>query len=351
VRALDLCAGAGGLSLGLQRAGWEVQGVELDPSACATHRGQVGPCDEADLWEYQPAGPVDLVAGGIPCQSHSIAGARHGTGDPRGQLYVPFLRIARDAGARVVVVENVRGLLSAPSPTHASAFEEIAAAVRASGFQHVAHRVLNAADFGTPQSRHRLFLVGFRDGDDAARFQWPSPTHAEHPTLWERPWITVRVALGLGGEAGGDVLDAPAATVAVGKGTAFAGRSYRRRLGASLLDALDRTAPCVSGTEWKSANAIGIEGGTANPRRCGDVLHPALTALRAAREGKSDPVRLTVAQLAALQAFPPGFEFAGNVTSQQRQVGNAVPPPLAEAIGRAVLDALEGRRAVLASTG
>ena len=253
MRALDLCAGAGGLSLGLQRAGWEVQGVELDPSACATHRGQVGPCDEADLWEYQPAGPVDLVAGGIPCQSHSIAGARHGTGDPRGQLYVPFLRIARDAGARVVVVENVRGLLSAPSPTHASAFEEIAAAVRASGFQHVA--------------------------------------------------------------------------------------------------ALDRTAPCVSGTEWKSANAIGIEGGTANPRRCGDVLHPALTALRAAREGKSDPVRLTVAQLAALQAFPPGFEFAGNVTSQQRQVGNAVPPPLAEAIGRAVLDALEGRRAVLASTG
>ena len=176
-------------------------GVELDEAACETHGALVGPCDRASLWDYEPREQYDLVAGGIPCQSHSTAGKRAGTCDPRGQLYVPFLRIAQQAQARAVLIENVR--------------------------------------------------------------------------------------------------------------------------------------PCVTATEHKSALAFGSEGAETNPRRCGDILNPALRKATGA-------VRLTVEQLAALQSFPPGFVFAGTKTQQHRQVGNAVPPPLAEAVGRAVLAALGG---------
>lgn len=373
MKALDCCAGAGGLSLGLQRAGFDVLGVELDEAACETHGALVGPCDHASLWDYEPRERFDLVAGGIPCQSHSTAGKRAGTCDPRGQLYVPFLRIAQQAQARAVLIENVRGMLTSPSPTHGTALLEVVAAVRAAGFEHVAHNVLDAADYGVPQRRHRLFIVGFSSADDARRFEWPRQTHSREGggLFGLRRWVSVREALGLGDEsykhgllptARGTTrqgfrklnVDAPALTVSawsrelldrpaptVTSNTWHQGESKERpsqRKWGQLqreLSALDQPAPCVTATEHKSALAFGSEGAETNPRRCGDVLNPALRKATGA-------VRLTVEQLAALQAFPPGFVFAGTKAQQHRQVGNAVPPPLAEAVGRAVLIALGG---------
>jgi DNA (cytosine-5)-methyltransferase 1 len=336
VKALDCCAGAGGLSLGLQRAGFDVLGVELDEAACETHGALVGPCDRASLWDYEPREQYDLVAGGIPCQSHSTAGKRAGTCDPRGQLYVPFLRIAQQAQARAVLIENVRGMLTSPSPTHGTALLEVVAAVRSAGFEHVVHNVLDAADYGVPQRRHRLFIVGFRSADDARRFEWPRATHSRDGggLFGLRRWVSVREALWLGS----------------GRFTSGLRDGARGWQGMRLLDVdqpanfvtgrnnndlLDQPAPCVTATEHKSANRFGSEGAETNPRRCGDVLNPALRKATGA-------VRLTVEQLAALQSFPPGFAFAGTKTQQHRQVGNAVPPPLAEAVGRAVLIALGG---------
>lgn len=400
MRALDCCAGAGGLSLGLQRAGFDVLGVELDECAAETHRLNVGPCDTASLWDYEPRGEYDLVAGGIPCQSHSMAGKRAGTCDPRGQLYVPFLRIARRAAARAVLIENVRGMMSSPSPTHGTALREVIAAVRAAGFEYVKHVVLDAADYGAPQRRHRLFVVGFASCDDALRFRWPFLSHADKGGgLFAQPWGTVRQALKLpqgvyahgplpqtagkwwqGGRmvdvdapapavsgSVAELLDQPARTVSTGgvdTGGAepFANAAYHKRLSAEL-SALDQPAPCVTATEHKSANRFGSKGATTGPRRCGDQLNPLLTELAAGvhdrqstavdstdrlsaaghhDSNKTGAVRLTVAQLAALQSFPDGFVFTGNKKSQHRQVGNAVPPPLAEAVGRAVLAALRG---------
>lgn len=381
--ALDCCAGAGGLSLGLQRAGFDVHSVELDAAACETHRAMVGPCDNVSLWDYEPRERFDLVAGGIPCQSHSMAGKRAGTCDPRGQLYVPFLRIAQQAQARAVLIENVRGMLTSPSPTHGTALLEVVAAVRAAGFEHVVHNVLDAADYGVPQRRHRLFVVGFRSADDARRFEWPRATHSRDGggLFGLRRWVSVREALGLGGGSmvrdsgagapgGVRLLDQPAHTVSTGgvdTGGAepFANAKYRKRLSAEL-SALDQPAPCVTATEEKSALAFGSKGAKTKARRCGDVLNPLLQELEAARvldrpattvdtkgtlsaaerahhtSNKAGAVRLTVAQFAALQSFPAGFEFVGTKKAQHRQVGNAVPPPLAEAVGRSVLAAIGG---------
>lgn len=375
MKALDCCAGAGGLSLGLQRAGFDVHGVELDVVACETHRSMVGPCDNVSLWDYEPGERFELVAGGIPCQSHSTAGKRGGTCDPRGQLYVPFLRIAQQAQARAVLIENVRGMLTSPSATHGTALHEVVAAVRAAGFEHAVHNVLNAADYGVPQCRHRLFVVGFRSADDARRFEWPRQTHSRDGggLFGLRRWVSVREALGLGSMS--MLLDQPAPAVKANAAhEGFDPAVPNRRKWGQLqreLSALDQPAPCVTATEHKSANRFGSKGAATGPRRCGDQLNPLLAELEKARlldrpattvntgsslssaghhisQTDGHPVRLTVEQLAALQAFPRGFEFSGTKTQQHRQVGNAVPPPLAEAVGRAVFAAL-GRPACAAN--
>lgn len=441
LKCLDLCCGAGGLSLGLQQAGFDVLGVELVEDAVETHRRHVGPCDHASLWDYSPREEYDLVAGGVPCQSFSVAGKRASTCDPRGQLYVPFLRIAQEANARAVLIENVRGMLSSSSDTHGLAVLEIEAAVVAAGFAHVTRCVLDAADYGAPQRRQRLFIVGFRDEADRERFSWPFAPHSETGGGlfgWKK-WATVREALKLGdgqfsvgrteeAEARGQfsgvrfidvdkpaptvmaknnpemikpapsVLDRPSATVSAG-GTEtggaepFANANYRKKLRDAMLDepaptvkansshegisktrpskrkwgelaaALDKPAPCVSATEQKSSMNHRSKGGKANPRRCGDVLNPVLGELQEAglvdrpsttvdtsgrlsaaghhKTNKHGATRVTVDQLRALQAFPEGFTFTGNLTEQHRQVGNAVPPPLGRALGESIINALK----------
>ena len=295
MKVIDLCAGAGGLSLGFQRAAFDVHGVELDADACATHRENVGPCDESSLWDWSPAGPVDVVAGGLPCQSHSGAGkrtraGRAGTGDARGQLYVPFLRIAREAGARAVLIENVRDIRTSPSETHGTALCEIMAAIEASGFSHVASVLLNAADYGAPQARKRLFIVGFRNADEAARFRWPAPTHSRDAQLFGlAPWSTVREALG-------EITPATEAAL-------------------SAIGLIDRVSTTIDTTGQLSTAGY----------------HST---------NKAGAIRLPVESFAALQSFPPLFVWHGTKTSQHRQVGNAVPPPLAEALARSLHAAL-----------
>lgn len=348
LRALDLCAGAGGLSLGLQRAGFDVLGIELDDNAIDTHRRHVGPCEAADLHAYHPDERRDLTAGGVPCQPFSAAGLGLGLDDPR-YLVPDFLRIAREAGSQAVMLENVRGLVLKPKAFRAvlDAFEDE---------WLTTWTVVDAADFGVPQHRDRLFVVGFKDAGARARFRWPQPTHAPPGSLFGAPYRTVRQALSLGdaphrsglkegaqGRQGMRLLDVDAPAFTVG------GHSF---------DLLDRPAPCVTagGTEG---------GGGAEPianrdqrRELHNAIEAAGLADRPATTVQGDPrlavaghhdrqqngaVRLTVEQCALLQGFPAGWQWTGNKGSQHRQVGNAVPPALAEATGRAVRIALEGR--------
>jgi len=391
---VEVCAGAGGMGLGLHRAGWTGTGMELDPDAVATHNAHVGPCVQADITTASAPHGADLVAGGVPCQSFSTAGLGDGLDDPRGQLFRSLLRIGAEAGARCILLENVRGLVSC------GALPVILAAFRAAGYEPV-HALLCAADYGVPQNRVRLFIAGFRHPADLARFRWPAPTHGAPGNLYGLPrWRTVRDALGLGGgefahgllphadpgsPQGMRVLDvdAPAPTVGAGRTadlldrpapTVKANSSHEgegKRPGqrgmtdvARALAALDRPAPTVTASEYKSAPNFGSRGAVTGARRAGDRLIPALRAaglidrpattvdatdrLSAAghhASNKTRAVRMTVAQLAALQSFPAGFTFHGTSTAQHRQVGNAVPPLLAEALGGAIRRALYGAAA------
>jgi site-specific DNA-cytosine methylase len=191
-RAIDLCCGAGGLSLGLVRAGFDVLGVEQDPDAVATHLAHVGPCEQADVTAWHPAGPVDLVAAGPPCQSFSDAGKRAGFDDPRGMLFAHALRVAVEARADAVLLENVRGFKRLALPVVTRALEH-------AGFVDWRATMLSARDYSVPQHRQRCFVVGFRDPRAAAAFAWPAPSHgAPGNLLGLPPWVTVREALGLG---------------------------------------------------------------------------------------------------------------------------------------------------------
>jgi DNA (cytosine-5)-methyltransferase 1 len=314
MRALDLCAGAGGLSLGLSRAGFDALGVELDGDACTTHRRYVGPCVRADIREYHPKGSYDLVAGGVPCQSFSVAGKGLGTADPRGRLYLELLRVAVEADARAVLLENVRGIIRW--------LPEIIPAFEAKGYS-MRWRLLDAADYGVPQHRKRVLLVGLRG---ELGFDFPKPSHgAPRNDRGLLAWVTVGEALGLVGEyqtgrlpgakgwQGVRYLDTsrPAYTI----GTRGNGDLLARLTEARLLD---RPATTIA----------------ADPR---------LPAAGHDARQQAGAVRLSVEQCAILQGFPPGWTWTGNKSSQHRQVGNAVPPPLGEAIGRALLEALSAR--------
>src|SRR5262245_1190725 len=172
--AIDLFAGAGGLSLGLQAAGWElVAAVERDHDACETYRANVGDhVVEASIEDVDAADlpDCDLIAGGPPCQGFSYAGKRD-PNDPRNRLWREFFRIVEGKQPAWVLIENVRGMLSAgEDKALVTAFAKI-------GY-HVSPYLLNAADYGVPQRRLRVFYVGNRLG---LPNPCPTPTHARPP--------------------------------------------------------------------------------------------------------------------------------------------------------------------------
>lgn len=358
MKAIDVCAGAGGLSLGLTRAGFDVLGIELDDVAAAFHREHFGPCETADAEAWSPSERVDLVAGGVPCQPFSSAGARKGFNDVRGSLFVHLVRIASEAHARAVVLENVVGLTNWAG---GRALREIQACFREAGFAHVHWSVLNAADYGVPQHRRRVFIVGFRE---RVRFHWPTPTHG--PSLWaSAPWVSVREALGLRGGyrrgrklgkhySGMRSLDVESPSVTV-----------RASDGADLLERIDRPAPTITaGHDWianqverqeiaaesaqqrrEPREARRLGGAKDGPRRGPSTVIACRASVARAghhEQHQRGAVRLDVEQCALLQAFPAGLPWPANKRAAHRLIGNAVPPKLGEVVGRAVREALEG---------
>jgi DNA (cytosine-5)-methyltransferase 1 len=324
--SIDLFCGAGGLTLGLHHAGWVTRvAVEFDADAAKTYRAnfpevhlleQDAMCIDFSEWR----GKVDLVAGGPPCQPFSVAGNQLSHLDPR-DCVPQFIRAVQEIEPSVFLMENVHGLATT---RHAGYLRNAICRLEALGYD-VRTGVLDAADYGAPQYRRRLFVVGMRD----EAFTFPEPTHGPRGSL---PHVTAGWALS---DVPGDKPNTAIVSYArnpVMRPSPFAGMLVNGGGRPIDLSRPSQTIPAsAGGNRTHIVDRDGVLG----------RYHEYLTRGGEPLEGIVDGVRrLTVRESARLQTFPDDFEFIGGQSARYRQVGNAVPPVLAEAVGRAVLEQL-----------
>lgn len=313
LRAVEICAGAGGQALGLHRAGFDnALAVELDENAASTLRqntsGTVIVGDVADpaVWLPSDYRGVDLFAGGVPCPPFSIAGKQLGSSDER-DLFAWAVEQVAVIQPRALLLENVRGLAA---PRFSGYRQRVLDRLAELGY--VADwRLLHSSDFGVPQLRPRFVLVAMRP-EDAVYFRWPEPMD-QKPTVGE----TLRDLMAANGWRHVDDW----AKLADGIGPTLVGGS-KKHGGADL-------GPTRAKRAWE---ALGVDGkGVADDAPAQDAPHPS-----------EKLPRLTIPMVARLQGWrqEDGWLFAGRKTSQYRQIGNAFPPPVAEAVGRSIRDAL-----------
>lgn len=304
--SIEICAGAGGQALGLERAGFEhVALVELDRWSCVTLRTNrphwnVIEGDVHDFSSVEYAG-IDLLAGGVPCPPFSVAGHKLGHLDDR-DLFPEALRLVEEARPRAVMLENVRGLLA---PEFDDYREQLKERLRSLGYPDPQWRLLNASDFGVPQLRPRAILVALQEGE--AAFAWPEPLGTPAPTVGE----ALREIMGSAGWTGADAWAEQANEIA----PTLVGGSHKHG-GPDL-------GPTRARKAWLK---LGVDGGTLAEEPPGP--------------GSDGLPRLTVQMAAMIQGFPPDWRIAGRKTAAYRQVGNAFPPPVAAAVGTAIRKAL-----------
>lgn len=327
VRVLDVFAGAGGLSMGLEQAGFTVvAGVEWDRDACETYAKAHPAADviEGDVsavsfrsWRDD----VNVLVGGPPCQPWSSGGKRLGHGDPRDG-WPAFLRALDLIRPGAFIAENVAGF---GTGVRRNPLRALLAELRSRGF-NVEFQVVNAADHGVPQKRRRLLIVGLRDGT----FSFPAATFGHGSG---RPWPAA------GDFISGEPIGTPNPSVVTYarrpdlRPNPYDGHVFNG--GGRPID-LGRPAPTLlasmggNKTPWVDTSGIVPE------------YHQHLAGGGEPRSGRVPGARrITVDEAALLQTFPPGMHFAGPRSSCYRQIGNAVPPLLGRAIGLAVLDALK----------
>lgn len=304
---LEICAGAGGQSLGLELAGFTHRAaVEIDPDACETLRLNRPEWDVLELDVHKLDGRefagIALLAGGVPCPPFSIAGRQLGPDDER-DLFPQALRLAEEAAPDAVMLENVRGLAT---NKFASYRARVISRLEDLGYR-CDWQLLNASDFGVPQLRPRFILVALRP-EAVPYFSWPA-AQSETPTVGETllPLMAERGWAGAGAWAKG----------ASGIGPTIVGGS-RKHGGPDL-------GPTRARAAWLQ---LGVDG-----RGLADEPPDSSVA-------ETHVPRLTLPMVAKLQGFPHSWRFAGRKTAAYRQIGNAFPPPVAEAVAESIKTAL-----------
>jgi DNA (cytosine-5)-methyltransferase 1 len=349
LRLIDLFSGAGGMSLGFCDkqfcGGFEtILAIDNDAAAVKTHALNFsGRAVQANIEEWLLNNEVpqaDVVIGGPPCQGFSLLNKKR-DGDARRALWEPFIEIAERSGARVFVMENVAELYRSPER------QLIEAKAAQHGFRTQA-AILNAADYGAPQTRKRTIILGWREANNLPSFP-PLASHADPKLKVNLPrWRTVRDVIG----------DLPAKTVGIEIGSrpilnlhfgrTPTAKSLERYAavppGGNRFDLLanrpDITPDCwvrktsggtdLFGRLWWDRPSVTIRTEFYKPEK-GRYLHPEADRPISHREA------------ARLMGFPDAFKFYGTKVEVARQIGNAVPPHLAGALAKVVSDILMKR--------
>jgi DNA (cytosine-5)-methyltransferase 1 len=374
---IDLFAGAGGMSLGFEQAGFDVvAAVEIDPIHCAVHEFNFPKCKvlcrsvvgltgaEIRLRAGLGDRPVDVLFGGAPCQGFSMIGQR-AFDDPRNALVRDFLRIAKELEAKYFVFENVKGLTVGK---HKAFLEELIEAADEAGYDvRLKWKVLDAADYGTPQHRERLILFGARKGLDLPDY----PEKLTAPADWRGAGRSLLPTGPSCRDALGDLPNADdfkslletdeVRTAVWGEPSDYAKEmrcltnaawhfSHVRAWNPGYLTSSMRTGHTdISKRRFKSTPPGTVEPisrffklsptGLSNTLRAGtDAARGAFTSPRPIHY--QYPRCVTVREMARLHGYPDWFRFHETKWHGARQIGNSVPPPLARAVAAEVMRAL-----------
>ena len=326
--SIELFAGAGGLAIGMEKAGIEhIMLNEVDHDACQTlmkNRPQwhVAEGDVRNLDFKRYASKVDVLTGGFPCQAFSFAGKKAGFNDTRGTLFFELARAVKETSPKVFVCENVKGLVSHDD---GRTFKVICDAIADLGYTLVEPHVLHAVKYMVPQKRERIILVAIRnDYAGKVTFKWPSPYYRI---------MTLRDAF-----FKGELYDCDTPN--------SCGASYSAKKEAVL-----KLVP--QGGDWRdlppdvAKDYMGVSytsgGGKTGMARRLSLDEPSLTLTCSPVQKQTERCHptetrpLTVREYARIQTFPDDWSFAGSMASKYKQIGNAVPVNLAYAIGRAVV--------------
>jgi len=363
--AIDLFAGAGGLSLGLEQAGFDVAAsVEIDPVHSCIHKFNFPNCavlanpiervsgqDILKAAGLKPSKKVDLVAGGAPCQGFSLIGQR-ALDDPRNQLVKEYIRIVDELRPSYFLFENVKGLTVGK---HKNFLEEIIKELESLGYQVLSPwKVLNAKEFGVPQSRERLFLIGAKKGKAIPSYPKPEildsvnceqalgdlPNAEDYEELLSIDEVAFKYTKRASGYS---------STMRCSNDESWK-YGYKRKWNKKLLTSSLRTdhtdisrkrfLETQPGTVEKVSRFFKLsESGVCNTLRAGtDSARGAFTSPRPIHY--KYPRCITVREMARLHGFPDWFRFHETKWHGARQIGNAVPPPLAYSLGRQLIEVL-----------
>jgi DNA (cytosine-5)-methyltransferase 1 len=326
LNAIDMFCGAGGLSTGLSEAGIKVVfALDNYKDALKTYKYNHPKAEVIDidlrsipLAFKEWVGKIDIVAGGPPCQPFSVAGHQRAAADERDCI-PHFISAVATLKPKAFIMENVPGLTT---PRHREYLDDVVEKLSDLGYFVTKPQILNAADYGVPQFRKRLFIVGMVN----RYFIYPEPTHGPN-----RPnhYVTSRCALKLAQPDKPNTAIVTYAKKPIMRPSPYDGMLVNGQGRPINLDEPSQTIPATAG--GNRTHIIDEEGVFAD-------YHEYLVNGGVPRKGKIEGVRrLTVSESACLQGFPENYVFLGKQSSRYRQVGNAVPPKLAAAVARQVI--------------
>ena len=300
MKVVSLFSGAGGLDLGFIMAGHEIIWAnDLYEDAVSTYRKNLGNhivCEDISKISTEDIPDCDIVIGGFPCQGFSVANTKRHVGDERNELYKQLIRIITAKKPKFFLAENVKGLTNLAK---GAVFKMILNDFSEMGYK-VSYKVLNAADYGVPQTRFRVIIVGVRSDIDW-EYAFPAPTNTQGGSDSLPDWVSVSEALA-------DIPDPDLPNNLPNHTYSKYKLNINGYLGHRLLDP-NKPAPTVTAR---------------GDSRGGVVIHPHPNGLR----------RMSCRELATVQSFPLTYEFCGNNSSVYRQIGNAVPPLLGYAVAK-----------------
>ncbi|MFK5969049.1 MAG: DNA (cytosine-5-)-methyltransferase [Candidatus Marithrix sp.] len=325
--SIELFAGAGGLAIGLEKAGFDTLVLnEIDKNACATLRKNrpdwnviEGDISNIDFTVYKN---IDFLSGGFPCQAFSYAGNKLGFEDMRGTLFFEFARAIKEIKPKVFLGENVKGLLT---HDNGKTLETIKSVIQQLGYTLIKPRILKAIFYQVPQKRERLFLVCIRnDLIKYNNFEWPEPFNKV---------LTLKDALKKGALYDSDCPESQ-------------GQVYPKRKkkilsmvppGGCWVDLPDN----IQREYMQKSYFLG--GGKTGIARRLSYDNPSLTLTCAPAQKQTERCHpeetrpLNIREYARIQTFPDNWDFVGSISNQYKQIGNAVPVNLAHAVGRKLM--------------